>query len=278
MSAGPAGAPPAISVVMPAYNAAGYVREALDSMLAQTFRDFELIVVDDASTDATPEILAEYARADPRVQVLRNSTNGKIAKSLNRGIEAAAGRYVARMDADDWSYPDRLEKQFAYMESHPRVVLCGGTIEICDAGLAPINKRRYPLTNVEIRSRMFFFTPFCHPAVICRSDALRIAGGYNESFEVAQDYDLYFRIGRLGEFGNLDDCIHRLRTHPGSSSLRRGALQERNTLYIRLKAMIEYGYEMNRTARLYLVLQYLSSLLIPARIKFWLFNLLRRSG
>lgn len=272
-----AGASPAISVVMPAYNAASYLSVAVDSILAQSFRDFELIVVDDASTDHTWEVLAPYLKADARVKALRNTANAKISRTLNRGIEAAAGRYVMRMDADDWSYPDRLEKQFEFMESRPGVVLSGGTIELCDENLSPLNKRRYPRTDTEIRERIFFFSPFCHPAIICRSDALRKAGGYNESLEVAQDYDLYFRIGRLGELANMDDCIHRLRTHRGSSSIRRGALQERNTLYIRLKAIVEYGYEMDRSARLYLAIQYLSSFLIPFRMKFWLFNLLRRS-
>lgn len=278
MRAAVTGALPGISVVMPAYNAAPYLRAAVESILAQTFGDFELIAVDDASTDETWEILQQYAQADTRVKAMRNAANAKIAKTLNRGIEAAAGRYVVRMDADDWSYPDRLEKQFAFMESRPDVVLSGGCVEICDEGLSPINKRRYPRTDAEIRERMFFFSPFCHPAIICRTDALRSAGGYNERLEVAQDYDLYFRIGRLGALANMDDCIHRLRTHRGSSSIRRGALQERNTLYIRLKASVEYGYEMSRAARLYLALQYISSFIVPFRMKFWLFNLLRRSG
>jgi glycosyltransferase involved in cell wall biosynthesis len=271
-------APPALSVLMPAFNAAAYLRAAMDSILAQTHRDFELVVVDDASTDATWSILGEYASADARVRLLRNECNAKIARTLNRGIEAARGRYIVRMDADDWSYPDRLAKQLRFMDAHPRVVVSGGTVEICDEALAPINRRRYPRTDAEIRDRMFFFSPFCHPAIICRTEALRAAGGYNETLEVAQDYDLYFRLGRLGELANLDDCIHRLRTHRGSSSIRRGAMQERNTLYIRLKAVVEYGYEMKRGARAYLALQYLSSFLVPFRMKFWLFNLLRRSS
>ena len=269
---------PALSVLMPAHNAAGYVAVALDSMLAQTHRDFELIVVDDASSDETWQILSGYAGRDARVRLMRNDRNMKIAHTLNRGIGAARGRYIVRMDADDWSFPDRLAKQLAFMDANPSVVVSGGTIEICDEALEPLNRRRYPRTDREIRERMFFFSPFCHPAIICRTDALRAAGGYNESLEVAQDYDLYFRMGRLGELANLEDCIHRLRTHPASSSIRRGAMQERNTLYIRLKAVVEYGYEMKRSARVYLALQYLSSFLVPFRVKFWLFNRLRRSA
>lgn len=269
---------PAISVVMPAYNAAGFIQTAIESILAQTCRDFELIVVDDASTDSTWEIVSRLSAGDARIKPLRNTLNSKIAKSLNRGIEAAAGKYVARMDADDWSYPDRLQKQLDFMQARPGLVLSGGTIEVCDDRLAALNRRQYPLEDAEIRERIFFFSPFCHPAIICRTDALRRAGGYNESLEVAQDYDLYFRIGRLGELANLPDCIHKLRTHPGSSSISRGALQERNTLYIRLKAVVEYGYTISRPARAYLAMQYLSSFVVPFRLKFWLFNLLRRSS
>lgn len=269
---------PAISIIMPAYNAAAYIGLAIDSILAQSFRDFEFLIIDDASTDSTWQIIQERAKAEARIRPLRNPSNAKISRTLNHGIAAAAGRYIARMDADDWSYPDRLEKQFAFMESHPAVALSGGTIEVCDENLVPLNKRRYPLTDAKIREKMFFFSPFCHPSIICRTEAMRAAGGYNESLEVAQDYDLYFRIGHVGELANLDDCIHRLRTHGASSSLRRGSLQERNTLYIRMKAVVEYGYHMDGAARLYLALQYLSSLIVPLRFKFWLFNRMRRSA
>lgn len=269
---------PHVSVLLPAYNAASTLGLALDSMLAQGFGDFELLILDDASRDDTAAIAGDYAARDPRVRLLRNEANAKIAATLNRGIEAARAPYVVRMDADDWSYPERLERQVAFMDQHPEVVLSGSTIEICDARMQPLNRRRYPLTDEEIRAQMFFFSPFCHPAIICRTEALRRAGGYNASLEVAQDYDLYFRMGRLGRLANLEDCLHRLRTHPASSSLSRGRMQERNTLYIRLKAQIEYGYAMSARARLYLALQYLSTFLLPFRLKFWLFNLLRRSS
>jgi glycosyltransferase involved in cell wall biosynthesis len=262
---------------MPAYNAERYVADAIASILGQTFQDFELIVIDDASTDSTWEIITRHAGLDPRLKPLRNSSNLKIAKTLNRGIEMARGRYVARMDADDWSYPDRLEKQYEFMESRPEIVLSGGTIEVCDDALSCINRRQYPKADAEIREKIFFYSPFCHPAIICRTDMLRRADGYNESLEVAQDYDLYFRMGRLGVLANMSDCIHKLRTHGMSSSISRSKLQERNTLYIRLKAVVEYGYEIGRRGRLYLALQYLSSFVVPFRFKFWLFNLLRRA-
>lgn len=269
---------PAISVVMPAHNAEPYLACAVRSILTQSFTDFELILLDDASRDGTWAVAEALARQDARIRAIRNPTNLKIAATLNRGIELARGRYVVRMDADDWSYPNRLQKQFEFMEDHPEVVVSGGTIEVCDGDLAPVNRREYPRTDAEIRQKMFFFSPFCHPAIICRTDALRKAGGYNPSLEVAQDYELYFRIGRLGELANLGDCIHKLRTHRASSSISRGAMQERNTLYIRTKAVIEYGYRMSTAAKVYLALQYLSSFVVPFRLKFWLFNLLRRSA
>ena len=242
---------------MPAYNAECYIANAIGSILGQTFGDFELIVIDDASTDSTWGIINEQAKLDSRIKPIRNSSNLKIAKALNRGIEVAAGRYIARMDADDWSYPDRLLKQYEFMENNPDVVLSGGAIEVCDDALSFINKRQYPQADAEVRETIFFCSPFCHPTIICQSDALRKAGGYNESLEVAQDYDLYFRMGRLGLLANLPDCVHRLRTHGSSSSMLRGALQERNTLYIRLKAVVEYKYTISRLGKIYLLFQYL---------------------
>lgn len=268
---------PIISILMPAYNAERYIANAIGSILGQTFAEFELIIIDDASTDSTWEIINWQAKLDNRIKLHRNSSNLKIAKTLNVGIEAAIGRYIARMDADDWSFPDRLQKQYEFMESNPAVVLSGGAIEICDEALSCINKREYPQSDEEIRRNIFFFSPFCHPAILCKTDMLRKAGGYNESLEVAQDYDLYFRMGRLGLLANLPGCIHKLRTHGSSSSMSRGALQERNTLYIRLKAVVEYGYTISQYGKMYLILQYVSSFIVPFRIKFWLFNFIRRA-
>lgn len=266
---------PLVSVLMPAYNAKKYISLAIKSVLGQTFKDFEFIIVDDGSTDNTPSIIGDFAKKDNRIVSVRHKENLKICKALNTGIERARGKYIARMDADDWSYPDRLEKQCRFMEENPKIVIGGGSIEVCDCNLKTLNRRRYHLTDRKIRGSLFRYSPFCHPATIFRTAAVIKAGGYNEPLYDAEDYDLYFRLGLHGDFGNLPDTLLKLRTRAGSVSQAKAPRQERLTLYTRLKAVTEYGYKMNLTDKCYLTGQYLSMFIIPPKIKFWLFSKIR---
>ena len=123
---------PKISVVMPAYNAENYIREAIDSILAQTFRDFEFLIIDDGSTDHTVEIIRSYS--DSRIRLYQNERNMGVAATLNRGLDLARGEYIARMDADDISLPERFAKQAAYMDAHPDVAVCGSNIILFSEG------------------------------------------------------------------------------------------------------------------------------------------------
>jgi glycosyltransferase involved in cell wall biosynthesis len=265
-----------VSVVMPAYNAAKYIEEAIESILAQTLKEFELIVVDDGSTDNTREIIEGYARRDPRVRLLVNETNLKLCRTANRGIEAATAPLIARMDADDWSYPNRLELQVRFMSEHPEVVISGGSMDVCDEKLQVINQRHYPLTDKDIRKVMMRYSPFSHPTVIYRTEAIRKAGSYNPQLPFAEDYDMYFRIGRFGKFGNLPQILVKYRSSSSSYFHSKIRQQERATIYTRLKAVEEYGYKMNLVDRMVLALHWLSLYVIPSRLKYALFIRLRQ--
>jgi glycosyltransferase involved in cell wall biosynthesis len=264
-----------ISVLMPAYNAEKYIGEAIESILNQTFTDFEFIIIDDCSTDRTWEIIQGYAKKDNRLVILKNEVNSKICKTLNRGILIARGKYIARMDADDWSYRDRLAKQFVFMESNQKVGVSGGSMEVCDAKMKVLGVRKYNLTDQDIRKKLFFYSPFSHPLIILKTEAVKKAGYYNEDLFDAEDYDLYFRIGRYYKFGNLKDVLLKYRTGESQVSFKNARRQEILTLYTRIKAMNEYGYKMNRRDKTYLLLQFLSMFLIPQSFKIKLFNLLR---
>src|SRR3989339_1795602 len=145
---------PTISVVMPVYNSAKYLSSSIESILNQTFSNFELIIIDDGSTDSTSQIIKKYIKLDKRIITVKNKTNLGICNSLNTGLRLAKGKYIARMDGDDWSYPERLFKQIFFMESHPKTVICGGAIEVCDDNLRVKNQRHYPTSDKKVREKI----------------------------------------------------------------------------------------------------------------------------
>ena len=265
-----------MSVVVPANNAERYISEAIESVLNQTFEDYELIIVNDGSTDRTEDIILDYQKMDPRIIYLKNEENLRICRTLNRGLEAARGDYIARMDADDWSYPARLEKQLDYMRNNPDVVLVGSFIHVADGDMNVLNTRSYPLTDREIRSTLLKYSTFAHPVVMYKRQEALKCGKYDPSLYDSEDYDFYFRIGRHGKFANLPETLLKLRTHKKSVSHTRIQRQTLLTLYIKLKAVVEYEYKMSLSDRLYYISHLLGSILIPIRIRFWLFNLIRK--
>lgn len=204
---------PKISVIMPAYNAEKYIKTSVDSILNQTFCDFELIVINDCSNDSTGEILLSYR--DERLICLNNEKNLGVARTLNRGLAAARGEYIARMDADDISEPHRLEKQLAYMEEHPQTVVCGSKITVFyETGEQAVC--HYPQQDRQIKTTLLFSCPFAHPSVMIRGEVLRKQGlCYEEAFEKVEDYRLWTRLAKSGEFVNLPEPLLRYRKHPG---------------------------------------------------------------
>lgn len=267
---------PKISVLMSAYNAEKYITGAMDSILEQTFRDFEFIIIDDYSTDSTWELIQKYAKDDFRIVPRRNVENLKLSKSLNKGIALARSSYIVRMDADDWAYADRLEKQYRFMETHPEIGLSGGGMEVCDENMRVVGIRKYYLEDDKIKSRIFRYSPFSHPTIIIRKSILDKAGLYNPYYNPAEDYELYFRIGQYTKFGNLEDIILKYRMVQQSMTTGSTRTMELMTVRIRKQyAQVHHCYKMTFNDRFYSLLHWLSIYTIPLKAKLWLFNLLR---
>ena len=207
---------PEISVVMPMYNVEAYLREAVDSLLGQSFENFELIVVDDASTDRSWDVLRTYA--DPRLVCLRNVENIGNYPSRNEGMRVAKGKYICVMDADDVAFPDRIKKQYEYMEQHPDVLACGCQF-IC-IGMGQIPSK--PLNYQDIRSSV-----------------LKELGGYDERFRYSSDYDLACRLALKGEIVNLPDILMRYRIHNTQISSVHRSEQKKYACEIRRKYQLE---------------------------------------
>ena len=209
---------PAVTVLMAVHNAAQFLTEAIDSVLRQTFEDFEFLVVDDGSTDATAELLS--ACTDPRLRVVGLARNGGLAAALNIGVANARSELLARMDGDDISEPQRLERQVTFMREHPEVLLLGTGFVRMDAVGRPVERVQYPTDDAVLQERLLTGNQFCHPSVMMRTPVVRLLGGYRAlAGGAAQDYDLWLRIAERGRVANLPEMLVKYRMHESQTSV-----------------------------------------------------------
>jgi glycosyltransferase involved in cell wall biosynthesis len=204
---------PAVSVLMAVYNCAPYLPAALDSVLGQSFSDYEFIVVDDASTDETPAILSAYTLRDNRFVLLRNERNLKLPASLNRGLAVCRAPLIARADGDDLCHPKRLVKQVEFLNQHPEVGAISCSYNRIDADGRAIGFQALPTESAMIKFKLLWESTLSHAGALYRARAVRAVGGYDETFVTAQDYDLWARLADSMEFANLSDPLLTVRTH-----------------------------------------------------------------
>jgi glycosyltransferase involved in cell wall biosynthesis len=208
---------PKISVILATYNGTAFIASAIESVISQTWRDLELIVVDDGSTDNVGEIIKSFSRRDPRVKYVRNGRNIGFQPSLNRGLREATGELIARIDDDDeWSGTDKLQRQVDFLDSHPDHVLVGTGYIVVDAQRKEISRRMPPKTDEEIRKNMLRTNCFAHPSVVFRKAAIAKVGPYLEG--PAEDYDMWLKLGMVGKLANLDCYCLKYMIRPDSGS------------------------------------------------------------
>ncbi|HSA34133.1 MAG TPA: glycosyltransferase family 2 protein [bacterium] len=205
---------PLVSVILPAYNAERHIGGAIRSILTQSFSDFELMVIDDGSSDDTAEEIGQVD--DPRIRLLRNDRNQGLIFSLNCGIDEAHGRYLARMDADDISVPRRLEEQVSFMEAHPEVGLCGSWAQKF-IPFGPRWTQKAPRNSGALKAELLFATPFVHPSVMMRRSVLAEHGlRYRQGYETVEDYRLWCEMAFVTELAVLPEVLLRYRVGLGS--------------------------------------------------------------
>ncbi len=267
---------PLVTVLTPAYNVEKYISEAIESILKQSYSNFEFIIIDDKSTDNTSKIIKEYKQRDSRIKLIFNKENLKLSRTLNKGLNIAQGKYIIRFDADDISYPTRIEKQVKLMETKDDVGISGGTMVIINSSGRTIGKREYHLTDKKIRSKIFRYSPFCHPAIIIRRSVLRKSGLYNPDFNPAEDYELYFRIGKHAKFANLPDKLIKYRILDNSMTSKQ--IKEMESQTIKARRMYYQSYKATMVDKLYTnLLQLMVSFpIISAKRKLWLFTKVRK--
>jgi glycosyltransferase involved in cell wall biosynthesis len=228
---------PRVSVVFPVRNEERYVEVAVLSILQQSFRDLELIIVDDGSTDRTGEIIAAIAATDARVRVVRHEGLGLVC-ALNAGVELARGAYVARMDADDVSLPERLARQVEEMDRRPSLGVLGTRVRYIDAEGRPIGDWEVPVGAALVRWTLTFGTPIAHPSAMMRRTVLP-DGPYRTSDPHAEDFDLWVRLSRTTTLDNLGETLLERRVYGASVSDRHAALQEASSLRVRQRAIAD---------------------------------------
>lgn len=204
---------PPVSIVISIYNGEKFLREAIESILSQTFTDFEVIVIDDGSVDSTPHLLALYEQRDPRILIHRFGGNRGLSAALNFGIRCARGKYIARMDADDISLPYRLEEQVKFMDEHPEIDVLGTAYTLIDESGHHLQTTVFPGNSDILRWSLLFFNPIAHPSTMMRTSTIRKVGGYNTELTSAQDYELWTRVTLAGRLSNLQKVHMLLRLH-----------------------------------------------------------------
>ncbi len=257
---------PMVTVLMSAYNAENYVETAIRSILDQTYDDFEFIIIEDSSKDKTLSIIESIAKEDPRISIFRNNVNLGISKSLNKGLELAKGKYIVKMDADDWSYPDRIEKQVQFMERKPNLSASGGNIDVCDEALRFKKKSNLPIDSNSIMKALLLFNPVLHPTMIYRRDYAEQLGFYNTRMPAADDFMLVMDLSSLGNLANIKDSLIKYRVFNKSFTAAKMRYMHIGTVYCIIKGIVEYGYKINAIVILCILVRLLIAFTIPSGV------------
>ena len=231
---------PEISVIMSVYNGEKYLESAVESILSQSFKDFEFIIIDDGSTDKSLDLLKDFQKRDERVKIISRKNKGLVT-SLNEGISMAQGEYIARMDSDDFSKPSRLEKQFGYMKENSLVV-CGTWAEGIDSTGVKIKDMNYPSKISEIRLFTLLHNPFIHSSVMFRKDIFEKVEGYKKFFKHIEDYELWTRIVFKYKTGNVAETLLQYRFHEDQITKKQNIKMRLKGIFVRVLALYRFVF------------------------------------
>ena len=227
---------------MPVYNAAEHLRAAIESILGQTYNDFEFVIVNDGSTDFSRETILSFS--DPRIRLIDNPKNKGLIASLNIGLDQCRGEYIIRMDADDISFPERLEKQVGFMDAHPEVGLMGSWFENFGEGL-PTSVVKYDLTDTEIRLRHLYQTHISHPTAVIRTSVVKKNNlHFDPKFPHGEDYEFWVRMSFFCKLANYPDCLLKKRDHIDNISNKYSADQRNSCNKVKQEQFRQVGVEL----------------------------------
>jgi glycosyltransferase involved in cell wall biosynthesis len=226
---------------MPVYNGATYLNEAIDSILNQTYNDFEFLIIDDGSTDGSVKIIKSYD--DNRIRLFENNNNLGQSETLNKGLILARGKYIARMDQDDVSMPERLERQAEFMEDNPQIGVCGSWLQLMGKfdGILELDTK-----SEDIKMNLLTNQNLAHPAVMIRKDTLvKYDLNYNPAYSIAQDYDLWVRMFEFCSFANIPEALIKYRMHNNQNSKKSGEQNNAETSRVLTNLLKKMGFQLN---------------------------------
>lgn len=268
---------PLVSVVMSVFNAEKQVKLAIESIQHQTLKDFEFIIINDASKDKSLEIIQSYMHKDKRIRLIRNKQDLKLAHSLNIGVAHAKADLIARMDPDDISLPKRLEIQYLFLKKHPKVAVVGTNIIIINEEGKELWVREYPTKSDDIKKIMLRYAPFAHPSVMFRKNAFLEFGGYNQK-KLCEDVDFWFRLGTKYKFGNIPEKLLKYTLSNTSHTQRNLRQTELFGFKLRIDAVRHLGYKPSLYDIIYNILQFLTLWIMPPQVRVKVYNEIRSRG
>lgn len=267
---------PLVTVLMTVYNAQAYLDLALESLVRQTYDRLQIIVVNDGSTDETASIIEEFKKADSRIELVALKERLGPSGASNIGLDQARGDYLARMDADDIAFLDRIEKQVALLNDNPQVVVVGGQCFLINEESEIVGEKNFPLKDREIRQSLFYLNPIAHPACMVNRTLLpKDFEYYRQDSPLAHDLELIFKLGEFGALANLPDRLLYYRQTFSSLSLKDPKKTFLDTLAVRQRALKEYSYRPDFRGWLFHLAQKLTITPLPSELIYPLFRLVR---
>lgn len=267
---------PLISVIMAAYNAHRFLDEAIASVCAQTRTDWELIAMDDGSTDGTFERLLEWSQKDSRIRVFQTVENSGPGFARDDAIRLAQGRYIAVMDSDDVAMVERFEKQLAFLRAHPDVIAVGSQVECIDEEGRCAGSKNFPLDPEKLHRLMYRFMPIQLPSVMMDQTKLPDGFSWFEGWPFSEDTLLFFKLAQYGKLANLPDVLLKYRQYPTSVSARIPRETFFKTHEARRRAVIEMGYQPRLSDRIIAALQYIAVSILPSFLIWKLYRIAQK--
>lgn len=266
---------PLVSVVIPVHNGSLYLEETIKSVLKTTYLPYEIILVDDGSTDTSALLCQKLANTHKEIRFFGSPKNQGLSKTLNFAINQAKGQYIARINQDDIMLPDRLVKQVAFLETNPNHVAVGGKIILFEND-KNIDTVSFPLTDSEIKKRWLYFSPFADPAVMYRKSAFEKTEKYSQNFWPVDDVQMWYQLGKLGKLANLPDVVTYVRWHTQAGSIKSHKAQTQKLFKLHLWAAKNVK-KPSIFIWIFWISQYIAGFIFPPGYNWWMFRMLRKT-